>query len=247
MSSINLPNNISGGQTMDPQPIMANFNEVERFVNDDVVVADGTKAMDGNLTLNVPGTAAAHAVRKDQLDAVISTAASDATTKADAAAVLGTADAKTYTDSVKVYTGFTEDLSGVASLYTGTAGQIFLDSGNITPTKAGHAIITVQIDITVNQLGGGNTSGVDGIDAFIGELYVDGVLNRKNIIWAPQLPNLGERQTMSSTWIVARPTANTFDVKFYGRDTNAGAGGRYELMGGSAATSHSWIQCLMVG
>ena len=265
MSSINLPNTISGGQTMDPRPIQANFDEVERFVNADVVVADGTKAMTGNLTLSGPGTAAAHAVNKDQLDAVIatavtdaataasattaaiSTASADATTKADAAAVLGTADAKTYTDSVKVYTGFTEDLSGVTSLYTGTTRQLFLDSGNITPTKAGHAIITVQVDITVNQLGGGNTSGVDGIDAFIGELYVDGALNAKNIIWHPQLPRLGERQTMSSTWIVARPTADTFDVKFYGRDTNVGAGGRYELMGGPAATSHSWIQCLMVG
>lgn len=263
MSDILLPNTIAGGQTMDPRPIQANFDEVEQFINGEVVFVDGSKAMTGSLTLPGPATASAHAVQKAQLDTVIATATTDrattatnktiaadattaaiataaatAQTKANAAAVLGTANAKTYTDSVKVYTGFTEDLVGVTSLFTGTTRQLFLDSGGITPTKAGHAIITVQIDIQVNQLGAGG-----GIDAFIGELYVDDVLNLKNIIWHPQSVSLGERQTMSSTWIVARPANNAFDVKFYGRDTGAGAGGRYEMLG----ANHSWIQCLMVG
>lgn len=68
MSTVVIPNEIRAGQSLDPRPVMANFDELALFVNDDVLTLDGSKAMTGHLTLSGPGVAGGHAVTKAQLD-----------------------------------------------------------------------------------------------------------------------------------------------------------------------------------
>ena len=258
MATLSLANNILAGQVMDPRPLQANFTDLVTFINNECFTVDGSKALTSALTLSGAGTAAGHAVNKAQMDAAdaaivatatanataaadattaaIATAASDATTKADAAAVLGTANAKIYTDSVKVYTAFTADQKGVTAHLTSTTPTVILDTGDITPSKAGHAIVVVTIDVVVNSLTGAALS------PFSGELLVDGVVQPDQAtIWMPNPPTVGNRQTMSQTWIVARPTADTFDCKFQVKQT--GANGQYKVDG----LYHTYLHCLMVG
>ena len=258
MATFSLANQILAGGPMDPRPIEANFTDTATFINDNALTLDGSKALTGALTLFGPGTADGHAVNKAQMDAAddaivatatanatiasdattaaIATAASDATTKADAAAVLGTADAKTYTDSVKVYTEFTADQDGVTNHLTNTIPTVILDSGSITPTKAGHAIVVVTIDVEVYALTGGALS------AFSGQLKVDDVIQPDQaMIWVPNPPTLGNRQTMSQTWIVARDSGDPFDCKFEVRQV--AGDGQYRIDG----QYHTYMHCLMVG
>ena len=68
MSTVAIPNEIRAGQSLDPRPVMANFDELALFINDDVLTLDGSKAMTGHLTLSGPGVAGGHAVTKAQLD-----------------------------------------------------------------------------------------------------------------------------------------------------------------------------------
>jgi hypothetical protein len=68
MSTVVIPNEIRAGQSLDPRPVMANFDELALFINDDVLTLDGSKAMTGHLTLSGPGVAGGHAVTKAQLD-----------------------------------------------------------------------------------------------------------------------------------------------------------------------------------
>ena len=68
MSTVAIPNEIRAGQPLDPRPVMANFDALALFINDDVLTLDGSKAMTGHLTLSGPGVAGGHAVTKAQLD-----------------------------------------------------------------------------------------------------------------------------------------------------------------------------------
>jgi len=68
MSTVSIPNQIQAGQPLDPRPVMANFDALASFINDDVLTLDGSKAMTGHLKLSGPGTADGHAVTKAQLD-----------------------------------------------------------------------------------------------------------------------------------------------------------------------------------
>jgi hypothetical protein len=250
MSDISLPNSIAGGQTMDPRPIQANFDEVEQFINDEVLFVDGSKAMTGNLTLPGPATASAHAVQKAQLDAVIatattnattaanataaaiSTAASDATTKSDAALV----SAKAYTDAkAHIETQFVQDVVGTTRT-TNTTAQSFLSTGNIVNTKAGYYIVSVSIDVSVLTLGGFGTAGT-----FTADLYVDGVVNSSAMIWAVSPnANVGHRVTLSKVWIISNPADTAlFEVKV----RQVGTDGSFKCDG----ANHSFIQALFVG
>lgn len=71
MSTVSIPNQIQAGQPLDPRPVMANFDALASFINDDVLTLDGSKAMTGHLTLSGPGTAGGHAVTKAQLDGAV--------------------------------------------------------------------------------------------------------------------------------------------------------------------------------
>jgi hypothetical protein len=245
VATLNIPNTIDDSSLVEASEHQQNYDSIKTFANTAVIHTDGTKGMNvgAQLLLGVAATAALGAVTKAQMDtavstattAAIATAASAATTKANAAAVTGTANAKTYTDSVRVYTGFTEDVVGT-SFTSSTTIQTVLDTSQFTPTKAGHAIIVATIDIEVLSLTAGS------LDVFIAELWVDGVANSKNLIWKPNAPAVGDRQTMSQTWIVPRANANAFDVKL--RCKQAGANqGRYRIVG----ADHTYLQCLMVG
>lgn len=88
MASLNLPNTISPGNTMDPRPIQANFDEIESKFNTDVIHVDGSRAMTAALTLVGAPTAGLHAATKqyvDAQDAVVDAVADAAQAAADAA------------------------------------------------------------------------------------------------------------------------------------------------------------------
>jgi hypothetical protein len=244
MSTLNVPNSIVDGAAVTAVDHQQNYDEIEGFINGNIIHADGSKAMNvgAELLLGAAGTANLSAVTKGQLDTVsagtaaaIATAAADATSKANAAAVLGTANAKTYTDSVKIYKAFVEDRSG-GNVVTNSLPQVILATGNITPTKAGHAIITATIDAAVKTVTGSL------IDALVGEILVDGVVEPLQMVWLPRTSNVGDRRTISQTWIVARPSADTFDVRLQVKGS-PGVNGSYDV----TATAHTYIQCLMVG
>lgn len=251
MSDISLPNSIAGGQTMDPRPIQANFDEVEQFINDEVLFVDGSKAMTGSLTLSGPATASAHAVQKAQLDAVIatattnattaanataaaiSTAASDATTKSNAALV----SAKAYTDAkAHIETQFVQDIVGSVLTTTSTA-QTFLTTGNIVNAKAGYYIVSVSLDVNIKTVGGYGL-----MDPFVADLWVDGVIHPSQIVWNHSpTGHVGARQTLSKVWIIYNPADTAlFEVKV--RQVG-GTLGSYECDG----ANHSFIQALFVG
>jgi hypothetical protein len=263
MSNISLPNTIAGGQTMDPRPIQANFDEVERFINADVFLTDGTRPLSGNLTLPGPATAPAHAVQKAQLDtatatttaaiaAAVATASADATTKKDEAIAAAATDATTKADtalaSAKAYhdsnTGaaaagvelkFVQDFVGTTRT-TSTTAQSFLSTGNIVNTKAGYYIVSVSIDVSVLTLGGFGTAGT-----FTADLYVDGVVNSSAMIWAVSPnANVGHRVTLSKVWIISNPADTAlFEVKV----RQVGTDGSFKCDG----ANHSFIQALFVG
>ena len=270
MSNVNLPNNIAGGQTLDPRPIQANFEALKTFINNDVFTVDGARALTGALTLPGAGTADAHAVTKGQMDtadaaisatvaandaaqtaavaaantartdgdaATLASAATDATTKADAAEAAAISAANTYADSVGVETQFTTDLSYSGTLNTTSNVQTFLDTGNITNTKAGVYIVSVTIDLSISQV---EANG--GLNPFVGELYVDGVLQLNTMVWAPANATVGDRFTLNNVWIVAAPANNTLDFKVKVRQANGSAGAF-----GCNGSDHSFLSAVFVG
>jgi len=269
MSNVNLPNNIAGGQTLDPRPIQANFEALKTFINNDVFTVDGARALTGALTLPGAGTADAHAATKGQMDvadaaisatvtandaaqtaavaaantartdgdaATLASAATDATTKADAAQAAAISAANTYADGVGVETQFTTDLSYSGTLNTTSNVQTFLDTGNITNTKAGVYIVSVTIDLSVAQVDGG------ALNPFVGELYVDDVLQLNTMVWAPANPTVGDRFTLNNVWIVAAPANNTLDFKVKVRQANGSAGAF-----GCNGSDHSFLSAVFVG
>ena len=258
MATFSLANQILAGGPMDPRPIEANFTDTATFINDNALTLDGSKALTGALTLFGPGTADGHAVNKAQMDvaddaivatatanatiasdattAAIATAASDATTKADAAAELGTANAKTYTDGVKIETQFVQDILGSVLTTTSTA-QTFLTTGNIVNAKSGYYIVSVCIDVNIKTVGGYGL-----MDAFVGELFVDGDPHPSQMVLDYQPNgNIGARQTLSKVWIIANP-ADTASFQVKVRQVG-GTLGSYECDG----ANHSFIQVLFVG
>jgi hypothetical protein len=261
MSNVNLPNNIAGGQTLDPRPIQANFEALKTFINNDVFTVDGARALTGALTLPGAGTADAHAVTKGQMDvadaaisatvtandvaataaissgdaATLASAATDATTKADAAQAAAISAANTYADGVGVETQFVADLSYPGTLTTTSNVQTFLDTGNITNTKAGVYIVSVTIDLSVSAVDGG-------LNPFVGELYVDGVLQLNTMVWAPANPTVGDRFTFNNVWIVAAPASNTLDFKVKVRQASGNAGA-FDCNG----SDHSFLSAVFVG
>lgn len=251
MSNVNLPNNIAGGQTLDPRPIQANFEALKTFINNDVFTVDGARALTGALTLPGAGTADAHAVTKGQMDvadaaisatvtagdaATLASAATDATTKADAAQAAAISAANTYADGVGVETQFVADLSYSGTLNTTSNVQTFLDTGNITNTKAGVYIVSVTIDLSVAEVDNG------ALNPFVGELYVDGVLQLNTMVWAPANPTVGDRFTLNNVWIVAAPASNTLDFKVKVRQANGSAGAF-----GCNGSDHSFLSAVFVG
>ena len=268
MSNVNLPNSIAGGQTLDPRPIQANFEALKTFINNDVFTVDGARALTGALTLPGAGTADAHAATKGQMDvadaaisatvaandaaqtaavaaantartdgdaATLASAATDATTKADAAQAAAIAAANTYADGVGAETQFIADLSYPGTLTTTGNVQTFLDTGNITNTKAGVYIVSVTIDVSVSAVDGG-------LNPFVGELYVDDVLQLNTMVWSPANPTVGDRITLNNVWIVAAPASNTLDFKVKVRQAN-GSNGAF----GCNGSDHSFLSAVFVG
>ena len=261
MANLSLANQILAGQPMDPRPINANFTDIETFINDEVFTVDGSKALTSALTLAGAGTAAGHAVNKAQMDAAdaaisatvtandvaataaissgdaatLASAATDATTKAAAAQAAAISAANTYADSVGVETQFVADLSYPGTLTTTSNVQTFLDTGNITNTKAGVYIVSVTIDLTVSAVDGG-------LNPFVGELYVDGVLQLNTMVWSPAVATVGDRFTFNNVWIVAAPANNTLDFKVKVRQASGNAGA-FDCNG----SDHSFLSAVFVG
>jgi hypothetical protein len=189
-------------------------------------------------------------------------AAADATTKANTAKTAAVveanaytdaakAEAKTYTDTqvaaggggggtvnnstVDIYKGFVADQTG-STWNSSTSPVTVLDSASVTPSKGGYAIVTATVDVSVSSVVGGN------IDTFVGELYVGGALESKNIIWRPSPPQVGDRRTISQTWIISRPVGVAFDVQLRCKQVGSGIG-RYTIVG----ANHTFLQCLVIG
>ena len=247
MANLSLANQILAGQSMDPRPIQANFTDIVTFINDEVFTVDGTKALTSALTLAGPGVADGHAVQKSQLDAAVTkaedelsvgliSAESDATTKADAAEAAAVVTANAYTDTKAIETDFATDVTAGSLETTGTAA-LFLDTGNITNTKAGHYIITVTLDVAVHTVAAGPA-----LNAFIGELHVKNVMQLNQMVWHPLPATVGTRVTLSSTWIVTAGAGNTLDFQVKVLQA-AGGQGSYMCDG----SSHSFISALFVG
>lgn len=76
--SLNLPNAIAPGQSMDPRPIQANFDAIESAINDDLIHRDGSRSMTAALTLSGNPTAGLHASTKQYVDAAVAAIQDDA-------------------------------------------------------------------------------------------------------------------------------------------------------------------------
>jgi hypothetical protein len=270
VATLNIPNTIDDNALVEASEHQQNYDAIKAFANTAVLHTDGTKGMNAGvqLLLGIAATSPLGAVTKSQLDEnlettgaatvnAIATAATDATTKADAAIASATATARAYTDSkvaaippstgggggggtttnttVDIYKGFIGDQT--ANTWNSTTSPVtLLDTANVTPGKAGFAIITATVDVAVSSVVGGN------IDTFVGELYIGGAMESKNMIWRPAPPQVGARQTLSQTWIVSRPAGVSFDVQLRCKQVGSGAG-RYQIVG----ANHTYLQCLVIG
>ena len=136
MSNINVPNDIAGGQTMDPRPIQANFEEIETFINDDVFTVDAQKALEGKLTLFAAGTEPDHAVNKAQLDEV----------------------AKAGVDGRKKYLPLTGGTLTGALTVNGHLTAATMQAGG-----GGGLALTVGNDVALHDINVANTLGVYGV------------------------------------------------------------------------------------
>ena len=257
MSTVSIPNQIQTGQPLDPRPVMANFDALASFANDDVLTLDGSKAMTGHLTLSGPGTAGGHAVTKAQLDDAGGDAAADATAKADKALVdanadatakadKALADAKIYSDEQKVKVAYAADLSAVQVVTSETAQEVL--GVTASAPRAGHFVVTATIDVRVNTLGAVDSGGAGFAEIFIGELKVKGAVQSQQMIWYPGRSyaetggGAGERCTISQTWIVPVAAGSTA-LQVSARHNKVNQGGSFLC----TTEQHTYIQALFVG
>jgi hypothetical protein len=264
VATLNIPNTIDDNSLVEASEHQQNYDAISTFANNAVLHTDGTKGMNFGvqLMLGIEATSPLGAVTKSQLDAAtgssesasdetLAAAALDATTKADEAKDGAVLLSKAYTDeqvslngggggggtgaAADMYKGFINDQTG--STWNSTTSPVtVLDSGSVTPTKSGYAIITATVDVEVTSVSGGN------LDVFVGELYIGGAVESKQMIWVPRPAQVGSRQTMSQTWIVPRPAGVSFDVQLRCKQLGSGAG-RYRIVG----ANHTYLQCLVVG
>lgn len=68
MSTVSVPNTFVNGAVNDGSEVSTNFTELVTYINDNVIVKDGSKAMAGQLSLWADPTADAHAARKAYVD-----------------------------------------------------------------------------------------------------------------------------------------------------------------------------------
>lgn len=71
MSTLNVPNTIANGDALDATPLQANLDAIETYVNGEVIVRDGVKAMTGPLTLSGSPTVGSHAASKAYVDTAV--------------------------------------------------------------------------------------------------------------------------------------------------------------------------------
>ena len=240
MASLNIPNDIVDAALIEAIDHQQNYQEIETHVNANLVNKDGSVGMTGPLLLNGTATSSLEAVGLGQMEAadgvVAADASSDATAKADAAEAAAVVTANAYTDSRAVETDFVTDLAG-GQVETTSNVQTFLDTGNMTNTKAGHYIVSVTIDVAVHTVDAGPS-----LNPFVAELHVDGVLQLNTMVWHPHPYTALDRVTLNNAWIVAAPASNTLDFKVKVRQA-AGNNGSYMCNG----SDHSFISALFVG
>lgn len=240
MASLNIPNDIVDAALVEAIDHQQNYQEIETHVNANLVNKDGSVGMAGPLLLNATATAPLEAVGLAQMEAAdtaaVATASADATAKADAAEAAAVVTANAYTDTRGVETDFATDVAA-GNLETTSTATLFLDTGNITNTKAGHYIITVTLDVAVHTVAAGPA-----LNAFIGELHVKDVLQLNQMVWHPLPATVGTRATLSQTWIVAAGAGNTLDFQVKVLQA-AGGQGSYMCDG----STHSFISALFVG
>jgi hypothetical protein len=270
VATLNIPNTIDDESLIEASEHQQNYDAISTFANNSVLHTDGTKGMNFGvqLMLGIEATSPLGAVTKSQLDAAtgssesgadetLAAAALDATAKAANAKTGAIVVSNAYTDAkvaaipapvggggggggttnttVDIYKGFVSDQVGSTWNSSANASAI-LNSYNITPTKAGYAIVTATVDVSVSSVKSG------AIDTFVGELYVGGVADPKAMIWRPSPPQVGDRRTISQTWIVARPVGVTFDVQLRTKQVGGGYG-RYQVLG----AEHTYLTCLVIG
>jgi len=240
MASLNIPNDIVDAALIEAIDHQQNYQEIETHVNANLVNKDGSVGMAGPLLLNATATAPLEAVGLAQMEAAdtaaVATASADATAKADAAEAAAVVTANAYTDTKAIETDFATDVTAGSLDTTGTAA-LFLDTGNITNTKAGHYIITVTLDVKVQTVAAGPT-----VSAFIGELHVKNVMQLNQMVWHPLPATAGSRVTLSQTWIVTAGAGTTLDFQVKVRQ-DVGGTGSYRCDG----SNHSFISALFVG
>lgn len=233
MTSLNVPNDIVDGALVEAIDHQQNYQEIETHVNGHLINKDASVAMVGQLLLADAATASLGATTKAQMDtadaASVSTAATDATTKADAAVVTANA----YTDVEKVELAYVKADLGAAALVTTTIPQTFLDTGVLANTKAGHYIVAATVDVTL--------SNVSSPGAFVAALFVAGVEEASTMVWAPHGLHLGERVTLSNTWIIPVIAGQSRDFQI--RVRQIAPTGSYTCDG----LNHSFVTALFVG
>ena len=233
MTSLNVPNDIVDGALVEAIDHQQNYQEIETHVNGHLINKDASVAMVGQLLLASAATAPLGATTKAQMAtadaASVSTAATDATTKADAAVVTANA----YTDVEKVELAYVKDDEGAAALVTATIDQTFLDTGVLANTKAGHYIVAATVDVTL--------SNVSSPGSFVATLFVAGNPEGATMVWLPNGLHLGERVTLSNTWIIPVDASSSQDFQIKVRQI--GATGSYTCDG----LNHSFVTALFVG
>lgn len=242
MPTLSIPHTIANTQTSDASKIMANYQAIVDWANNNAVHLDGSKQLTALLSLvGLDPTQDNHAARKKYVDdreaAAIATAAADATSKADAAETAakdaslpitgGTMQghiSRAADPSAADHLARKSYVDGLATTAKYAQAQISANysttgtsSNRVTVSvncdKAGFAIVTCTFDVICNGTGG----------AFVGEFkYNGGGAETRNAVFNPGV--VGGRATISQTWVMP-VTAGSKDYTLAAYET----GGDYEI------------------